>query len=210
MLDKLGARNLLVAVGILAASLLAPLTGCSSEGGGGNLSRILGRALAPETNGDQTSLVPLADGDVVLLEYDENGVLQRASIGMVRSDADGNFVIEAAAQAVVVVQIEGETDDGMVKISGLYNPDEPIIEKDLDPATSVACDAGVVAIGDGSITQEQLDETRVQNLEDASVDYIEANPDFDFYDTADVDAAVAAVRAATNDGANPASPDAFT
>ena len=94
------------------------------------------------------------------------------------------------AQAVIAIVIAGETNDGEVEVSGLYNPDQPMIEKDLDPATSVACIAGLSAIGDGSITQEELDETRVQNLEDASLDYIDANPDFDFYDSADVDAAV--------------------
>jgi hypothetical protein len=60
------------------------------------------------------------------------------------------------------------------------------------------------AIGDGSITPEQLDEERVQNLEDAADGYVEANPDFDFYDSADFDAAVNAVRTSTDDGANPA------
>jgi len=50
----------------------------------------------------------------------------------------------------------------------------------------------------------------VQNLEDASVDYIQANPDFDYYNEADRDAAVAAVRLATDDGAHPAAADAFT
>lgn len=210
MRDKLGARNLLVAVGMLAASLAWPLAGCSSDGGGigGSLSRILGQALAPETDGAQTNLVPLADRNVVLLQYDENGDIQRATIG--KTDANGNFIAEVEAQAVIAIEIAGETNDGEVTVSGLYNPDQPMIEKDLDPATSVACIAGLSAIGDGSITQEELDETRVQNLEDASLDYIDANPGFDFYDSADVDAAVAAVRAATNDGANPASPDAFS
>ena len=210
MLDKLGARNLLVAVGMLTASLAWPLAGCSSDGGGigGSLSRILGQALAPETDGAQTNLVPLADRNVVLLQYDENGDIQRATIG--KTDANGNFIAEVEAQAVIAIEIAGETNDGEVTVSGLYNPDQPMIEKDLDPATSVACIAGLSAIGDGSITQEELDETRVQNLEDASLDYIDANPDFDFYDSADVDAAVAAVRAATNDGASPAPPGAFT
>ncbi len=74
----------------------------------------------------------------------------------------------------------------------------------------MACAAGVGAVGDGSITVEQLDETRVQNLEDASRAYIAANADFDFYASAQVAAAVSAVRAATDDGAHPAAADAFT
>ena len=78
-----------------------------------------------------------------------------------------------------------------------------VLEKVLDPATSIACVAGLSAVGD-TITQEQLDEERVQNLEDAAVGYLEANPDFDFYDPDDFDAAVEAVRNSTNDGEHPA------
>jgi hypothetical protein len=183
--------------------------GCSSDGGGvrGPISQIVGRALAPESDGDVKNTVPLENANVVLLTYDEDGNLERAQVGM--TDADGNFVVEAEAQAVIAIVVEGATNDGEVDVSGLYNPDQPMIEKDLDPATSVACVAGISAIGDDSITEEQLDATRVQNLEDASVDYIDANPGFDFYDADDVNAAVAAVRAATNDGANPAAPGAF-
>jgi hypothetical protein len=169
---------------------------------------VLGQAFAPETDGDQKNTVPLAEGTVVLLQYDEDGNLQSAMVGT--TDADGNFVVEVQAQAVVAVVVEGTTNDGPVKISGLYNPDQPTIEKDLDPATSIACVAGLSAIGDDSITEEQLDEARIQNLEDAADEYIAANPDFDFYIQADVDTAVAAVRSATNDGANPAAPGVFT
>lgn len=212
MSTKLGARSLLAAVVLLTAASSWTVTGCSSDGGGvrGPISRIIGRALAPESDGDVKNAVPLETADVVLLTYDEEGNLERAQVGT--TDSDGNFVVEVEAQAVIAIVVEGATKDGDVDVSGLYNPNQnqPMIEKDLDPATSVACVAGLSAIGDDSISEEQLDEARVQNLEDASVDYIDANPDFDFYDADDVDAAVAAVRAATNDGANPAAPGAFT
>jgi hypothetical protein len=197
---------------ILAVSLPLMAMGCSSEGGGAGagISRILGQAFAPETDdAGETKEVPLAGATVVLLEYDENGELTGATVGT--TDAQGNFVVEdVQEQAVVVVQVAGMTSDGDANVEGLFNPDQPTIVKDLDPATSVACIAGVSAVGDGSITVEQLDETRVQNLEDASRAYIAANPEFDFYDSAQVNAAVAAVRAATDDGAHPAAADAFT
>jgi hypothetical protein len=119
-------------------------------------------------------------------------------------------VVDVQAQAVVVIQVAGMTNVGDANVEGLFNPNQPEIVKDLNPATSVACAAGVGAVGDGSITAEELDETRVQNLEDASRAYIAANPEFDFYDSAQVNAAVAAVRAATEDGAHPAAADAFT
>ena len=64
--------------------------------------------------------------------------------------------------------------------------------------------AGLTAIGDGSITAAQLDEERIQNLEDASQDYIANDPDFDYYDATDRMDAVTAVRTSTDDGANPA------
>lgn len=198
--------------GVLIFSLSIALgsLGCSSDGGGAGagISRILGQAFAPETDGDETKEVPLEGATVVLLEYDEEGKLQGATVGT--TDADGNFQVDAQAQAVVVVQVAGMTNDGETSVEGLFNPDQPMITKDLDPATSVACGAGVTAIGDGSITQEELDETRVANLEDAARAYIAATPEFDFYDPDQVSAAVGAVRVATDDGANPAAADAFT
>lgn len=191
------------AVLTLAVSLPLIALGCSSDGGVGSgtgISRILGQALAPETTADETKDVPLPGATVVLLEYDEDGNLQGATVGT--TDADGNFQVDAQAQAVVIVQVAGMTDDGDASVEGLFNPNQPSITKDLNPATSIACGAGVGAIGDGSITQEQLDETRVQNLEDAAAAYIATHPDFDFYDPDQVAAAVDAVRVDTDDGAN--------
>jgi hypothetical protein len=188
---------------ILAVSLPLIALGCSSDGGVGSgtgISRILGQALAPETTADVTKDVPLPGATVILLEYDEAGNLQGATVGT--TDADGNFEVDVQAQAVVVIQVAGMTNDGDANVEGLFNPNQPMIAKDLDPATSIACGAGVGAIGDGSITQEQLDETRVQNLEDAAAAYIATHPDFDFYDPDQVAAAVEAVRVGTNDGAN--------
>ena len=209
MSNRSGTRTILARLLVSIIVLAFLIVGCSSSGGGvgGALTRVIGQALAPETDGNQQNAVPLGDGTVVLLQYDENGNLQEAMVGT--TDADGNFVVDVQAQAVVAIVVQGMTNDGDVDISGLYNPDQPTIEKDLDPATSIACVAGISAIEDDSITEEQLDQGRVQNLEDASAEYIAANPDFDFYDPANVDAAVAAVRSATNDGASPAAPGAF-
>jgi hypothetical protein len=140
---------------------------------------------------------------VVLLTYDDEGNIVMAEVGT--TDENGEFKVDVEAQAVVALVVNGMTDEGMAEISGLYNPEEGVvIDKVLDPATSIACAAGLTAIGDGSITDEQLDDERVGNLEDAADGYILANPDFDFYDADDRAAAVEAVRASTDDGANPA------
>ena len=210
MLNRSGTRTVVAGVLVSIMGLACLVVGCSSTGGGlgGALTRVIGQAFAPETDGNQQNAVPLGDGTVVLLQYDDDGNLQDAMVGT--TDADGNFVVDVQAQAVVAVVVQGMTNDGDVEISGLYNPDQPTIEKDLDPATSIACVAGISAIEDDSITEDQLDQGRVQNLEDAASQYIAANPEFDFYDPANVNAAVAAVRSATNDGANPAAPGAFT
>lgn len=193
----------------LLVSLALSATACSGGNGvGSNLSRILGQAFAQEFEGEETNEVPLGDGTIVLLQIDDEGAVQSAQVGT--TDAQGNFVVDVEAQAVIAIVVSGTTNDGDTEISGLFNPDQPMISKDLNVATSVACIAGLSAIGDGSITDEQLDETRVANLEDAAVDYIAANPDFDSYESAQVDAAVAAVRSATDDGAHPADPGAFT
>ena len=210
MLNRSRTRSVLAGLLVSIMALAFLVVGCSSSGGGlgGALTRVIGQAFAPETDGNQQNAVPLGDGTVVLLQYDDAGTLQDAVVGT--TDADGNFVVDVQAQPVEAVVVQGMTNDGDVDISGLYNPDQEPIEKDLDPATSIACIAGITAIDDGSITEEQLGESRVQNLEEAAAAYIVANPDFDFYDQMDVDAAVAAVRSATNDGADPAASGAFS
>jgi hypothetical protein len=194
------------ALAVALAMSMAP--GCSANSGtaGGPVSRLIGRALAPEPDSDETS--PLANQVVVLLTYDDQGNIVSAEVGT--TDANGQFIVDAEAQAVVAVVVGAMTDEGDTEISGLFNPDEPVIEKDLDEATSIACAAGLTAIGDGSITEEQLNAERVQNLEAASVEYILANPDFDYYSETDRTSAVEAVRVATDDGAHPAASDAFT
>jgi hypothetical protein len=173
--------------------------GCSSTSGGTRFGELLGRVLAPAN--DQS--VPLANETVVLLTYDDQGNIVTAEVGT--TDENGVFRVEVEAQAVVALVVDGMTDEGMTEISGLYNPEAGMeVEKIFDEGTSIACVAGLTAIGDGSITEEELDDTRVANLERAADGYIAANPDFDFYDADDRAAAVDAVRTSTNDGANPA------
>lgn len=193
--------RLLASMLLLSAALALSIGGCSSSSGSG-LTRLLGQALAPESDGDENKQVPLENGTVVLVEFDDEGNVVSAEVGT--TDANGNFQVDVNAQAVVAVVVQGSTDDGDTEVSGLYNPEQATIEKDLDDGTSIACVAGIDAVVDGSITNEQLDETRVQNLEDAADDYLEDNPDFDYYDEMQRSAAVTWVRTATNDGANPA------
>lgn len=202
-----GVARLLSVAALAVALAVSVAPGCSTNSGtaDGPVSRLIGRALAPEPDSDET--FPLADEVVVLLTYDEEGNIVSAEVGT--TDANGQFVVDVEAQAVVAVVVGGTADEGDTDVSGLFNPDEPAIEKDLDEATSIACVAGLTAIGDGSITEEQLNAERVQNLEEASVDYILANPDFDYYSETDRTSAVEAVRLATDDGARPAASDAF-
>ena len=178
--------------------LCVAVLGCNGTSAGNRFGELLGRALAPE-NG-QT--VPLANETVVLLTYDEDGNIVTAEVGT--TDEDGNFSVDVEAQAVVALVVSGMTDDGEAEISGLYNPEaDVVLDKVLDQATSIACVAGLTAIDEDSITQEELDQGRVDNLEAAAEAYIDANPDFDFYDAEDREAAVEAVRISTDDGANP-------
>lgn len=202
-MTRFGSLSGAIVLALALAALTAPACNSTAGTSGGPIARLVGQALAPENDQE----VPLADEVVVLLTYDEEGNIVTAEVGT--TDADGKFQVDVEAQAVVALVVGGTTDEGDTEISGLFNPDQEVIDKDLDAATSIACVAGLTAIGDGSITEEQLNEERVQNLEDASVDYIQANPDFDYYSQADQEAAVAAVRLATDDGAHPAAADAF-
>ncbi len=69
-------QSLLVTVALSSFALALLVAGCSSNGGvGGALSRVLGQAFATETDGDQNNTVPLAEGNVILLQYDEEGNL---------------------------------------------------------------------------------------------------------------------------------------
>jgi len=172
--------------------------GCNGTSAGTRFGELLGRALAPE-NGEA---VPLANETVVLLTYDEDGNIVTAEVGT--TDENGDFRVDVEAQAVVALVVSGMTDDGDAEISGLYNPEAGVVlDKVLDQATSIACVAGLTAIGEDSITQAELDQERIDNLEAAAEAYIEANPEFDFYDAGDRETAVDAVRTSTDDGANP-------
>jgi hypothetical protein len=183
----------------VALALTGLVYGCSSSAGGGNrFGELLGRAFAPEAD----TTVPLANETVVLLTVDENGEILSTQVGT--TDDSGEFQVNVEEQAVVALVVNGMTDDGDAEISGLFNPEADVtLQKDLNPGTSIACVAGLSAIGDGSITAEQLDEQRVQNLEDAWEPYLEQNPNFDFYTNSDRDDAVDWVRTETNDGEYP-------
>lgn len=201
----------------LTLLLVVSACGASRGGLGSKLSEVVGRALAPAPAANQTEEVALGDTPVVLVEFvdpcDETPCEVKA-VHVGTTDAEGYFHADVETQYVVALVV-GDLPPGTTPkagdgaISGLLNPDQPTIDKDLDVVTSVACRGGTTAVVDGSSTAEQLDAQRVQNLEDAAAEDIPANPGFDFYDADQVSAAVQAVRVATNDGERPAPSGAF-
>ena len=189
------------------------LTGASCSGSSSifdGIANVVGQALAPIGDVIDANPIPLGEAVVTLLDFADETVARTARVQEVgRTDADGNYSVEIEAQSVAAIIIDGQTDSGPVRISGLVNPDRSSISKVLNPGTDIACEAGISAINDGTITPDMLDESRVANLEDAAEDFLDANPNINFYDPAAVSAAAQAVRSATDNGAVGAADGAF-
>ena len=120
--------GVVVCVALTWASFVA--LGCSGTGAGNPVGGLIGRALAPEND----TPVPLAEEQVVLLTYDDEGNLVMAEVGT--TDENGEFKVDVEVQAVVALVVTGTTEEGMAEISGLFNPEaEVVLDNDLDPAT---------------------------------------------------------------------------
>jgi hypothetical protein len=152
----------------------------------------LSRVEEPVTS-STTTLETANNAEFAVLDFEKPADDRVVATGT--TDANGNYEIDIEPTSVAAVIISSS-----VRVSGLLNPVNNV-SKDFNGTTDVACEAGVSAIVDGSVTPEQMTAQRIKNLEDAAA---LISDEVDFTDPLDVSAAAAVVRAATNDGANSA------
>ena len=196
-------------------------TGCGGGGGGDSTdqagddsssTRVTGQALRPSNSSASSAPIPFAGGKVTLLDFVEgspaNQTARTQDLGT--TDADGNFTVDIANQAVAAIIVTGSTEQGETRISGLVTPNKDSLRKNFNTVTDVACEAGISAINDGTIAPNILSAERIANLESAAEDYLAANPGTNFFNAAEVSLAARGVRQATNIGAKPADAGAFT
>ena len=202
------------AVAAVAALAVLPLVATSCGGGGGGIfggvTRAVGQAVRPLTGVIESNPVPLGRAPVALVDFADGEVGRIARTTDVgTTDDNGNFAVDIPAQTVAIIIVRGQTDQGAVRIAGLVNPNEENVTKNFDGITDIACESALSAINDGTVTPDQVTPDRVKNLEDASAQYLQVNPNVNFFDAAQVSAAARVVREVTNVGAIPAPEGAF-
>jgi hypothetical protein len=80
-----------------------------------------------------------------------------------QTNSEGEYSVTIPVTTSVAVIVLGE-----VRVSGLIDPRLGSVGKDFNGTTDIACEAGVTAVTEGAITHSQLDEERIQNLEEGA------------------------------------------
>jgi len=183
-------------VRVLGAALaLGLVVGGCGGGGAGSSNRVTvsGPATFPARNGGGA----VSDAGFVIVDPDQPNDPIVSGV----TTADGRFFGVIRKLPSVAVLISGTTGGNAIRVSGLIPAESNDNGKGLDGHTDIACEAGVAAVTDGSITGDDLDPLRIQHLEDAAAGLV-AN--VDFTNPASVTAAANQVRALTDDGAHAA------
>lgn len=183
-------------MGVLGAAVaLAMLLGGCGGGGSGSSNRVTvgGDARFPVANGGG----PVADAPFIIIDPARPNDPLSSDV----STSAGHFFGIIRKTTSVAVILTGVVQGKTIRVSGLLDANENNVDKQLDGQTDIACEAGVQAVIDGDIDEDDLDAERIANLEDAAADLVD---DTDFTNPASVTAAAAQVRARTNDGAHPA------
>jgi hypothetical protein len=186
---------------VLTALTATVVIGTAACGGGGSDNPFIGTVLLagqaflpPGVGGSSADrLVVAANAPVSVIDLSRPQATQVVATGTTDQEGRYSATVQSTSSAAVIV-------NSTVRVSGLLNPDEELVEKDFNGITDIACEAGVTAVRSGAITADQLDEDRISNLERAAEIYVENNP-IDYSDRAAVSAAAVAVREATADGA---------
>jgi len=181
-----GAFGAALTIGVLVA-------GCGGGGAGSsNRVTVAGDAQFPLANGGG----PVTNAPFIIIDPDRPD----DPLSSDTSTDTGRFFGIIRKTVSVAVILSGSTQGKSIRVSGLLPAESNNTTKTLDGHTDIACEAGVGAVIDGEISADELDATRIANLENAAVQFI---PTTDFTNPASVTQSALAVRAATDDGAHP-------
>jgi hypothetical protein len=192
---KNGKRILFIGVALAALCLFAA---CDSENGGSTddgLAVVSGRAFFPEQVA--AGKVAVANAPFQILDFERAAGNELVASGV--TDETGAYAAQITQSKIIAVIVSGA-----VRVSGLISPTpdsqkELNLSKDFNENTDVACEAGVTAIQDGSVSPNDFDDQRIANLE-AGAEVVTATTQINHFDPASVTAAAALVRQITDDG----------
>ena len=181
---------------VLKVSMLcvALLTGCSDDDDTIGVSGVVRSVVNDAVQANRDFVVKDADNAL-------------ADVASGKSDSNGNFSFSLGKGTLhIVIIFPPVTASAEPRSSGLLFVGDDTA-KTLDAVTDLACQAGVTALTAGDLTADDLDSTRIANLEAGAEDVLaqhEADGDpVDFSDPDSVAAAAQEVRDLTNDGDNP-------
>lgn len=183
-------------MGVLGAALaLGLIVGGCGGGGAGSSNRVTvgGDARFPVANGGGA----VSNAPFVIIDPDRPNDPLSSDV----STDVGHFFGVIRKTVSVAVILTGTVQGKSIRVSGLLDATSNNTDKQLDGQTDIACEAGVQSVIDGDIQGNELDQNRIDNLEDAAARFVAGT---DFTNPASVTAAAAQVRALTNDGAHPA------
>lgn len=187
------AQDLVRVLGV-AVALTVVVGGCGGSGNGSsNRVNVAGDAVFPVANGGQ----PVSNSPFIIIDPERTDEPLASDV----STGTGRFFGIIRKSTSVAVILSGVAQGNAIRVSGLLTAQSNNTNKQLNGQTDIACEAGVSAVSDGSISGNDLDSERIQNLEDAATRFV---PTTDFTDSASVTASALQVRALTDNGAHPA------
>lgn len=186
----------------LLALFLACVAGCgdSSDDGDDGQIDISGKAFLPPQVSQSITISPVPNAEFIVIDLAKAGAPQIAS-GV--TEADGSYKVSVSKSALIAIIVSGQ-----VRVAGLVKADPATFEKrystgkNFNGITDMACEAGIGAVTDGSVTAEQITEERIGNLELAS-ELVLTTGLIDFTNPDSVSEGAIAVRILTDDGAHP-------
>ncbi|MGH7320006.1 MAG: hypothetical protein ACRELA_10345 [Candidatus Rokuibacteriota bacterium] len=183
-----------ICVVFLVIVVVSAVAGCTGDLTTATQAQTLvGQGVLPPSAGG----APAANSRVLVLDLEKSG----AVVAEVTTDASGRYGVVTGIASSAAIVIFAQVGGREVLVSGLVAPASTGTSKDFSGATTIACEAGVAAVLDRTITAAQLNAARIRNLELAAQRFVDTVNFFDL--TGSVRPAAEQVRILTNDGAHP-------
>lgn len=183
----------LLKVGILSTAVLFSACGGGGYNDDGSI-HVTGNVKSVITGAVQ------AARDFVVKDVDN---ISGPAVASGKSDSNGNYEFNLKGiLRIVIIFPPVTTPTSDPRSSGLLSLTEGYSNKALNAVTDLACQAGVTAITQGTVDSEDMDATRIANLE-AGAALVIAEDDPDFTNADQMNAAVQRVRDLTDDGDHP-------